>query len=286
MLEAMAVPHCWGLSGTSGTSKGYESPQMNLLSPPIAVESAQNGARDYSGTERLNLYLESLSALKVYLHQDSPFARILKSNLVELVQLMAKSAKPVDELTGDKKKDWSKLKYKAWIFAKTNGEQVISSELGNQATRIVKEWRRCCERIFKVIQMDRLSECENEDTNGTTWILTDYRCNMHLTSSQCFERPVRIPAAISAARQAEGHIRFKMGVQDKYIEKAENQIIQRAHKKSYIERMKKRCSSASQDRSVSLTEDSEGNGGHDTSKCDSCKFDSFWIHLSRYSHFY
>eukprot|EP00529_Nitzschia_sp_RCC80_P007986 CAMPEP_0113523390 /NCGR_PEP_ID=MMETSP0014_2-20120614/45681_1 /TAXON_ID=2857 /ORGANISM="Nitzschia sp." /LENGTH=1339 /DNA_ID=CAMNT_0000421479 /DNA_START=318 /DNA_END=4335 /DNA_ORIENTATION=+ /assembly_acc=CAM_ASM_000159 len=264
MLEAMSVPQCWGRDETE-TSKRQETSDKNLLSPPIAFEPIKNGTIDDDNSLVLNQYLENLSSLQTYLSQNSPFARLLKSDLVELARIMSQSMKPINELTEDTKKNWSKLKYKAWVVTKTNGEEFISSEMGSEGAQIVKDWRRCCERIFRKIQLDRLNEQHaGENGKGATWILTDYRCNLHLTSSECFERPIRLPAAISAARKSKGNIRFEMNVMDKYVEKAEKEIIGRAHKKSYIERMKKRCASASQDHSVPLTEDSDGNGGHDT----------------------
>lgn len=108
---------------------------------------------------------------------------------------------------------------------------------------------------------------ENEQVqSGRSLVLTDSRCNLHLTSSECFERPVRLPAALKAAREAKGSIRIATTVDDKYMELAEKHVILRAHKKSYIQRIKARCLSAVEDNVVPLTEDSEGHGGEDTSK--------------------
>ena len=47
---------------------------------------------------------------------------------------------------------------------------------------------------------------------------------------------------------------------------AENDVITRAHKMAYIQRIKKRCMAAPEDSVVALTDDSDGNGGEDTSK--------------------
>jgi acetoin utilization deacetylase AcuC-like enzyme len=102
--------------------------------------------------------------------------------------------------------------------------------------------------------------------SGRSLVLTDSRCNLHLTSSECFERPVRLPAALKAAREAKGSIRIVTSVEEKYMELAERNVILKAHKMSYIHRIKARCLSAVEDNVVSLTEDSEGHGGEDTSK--------------------
>lgn len=127
----------------------------------------------------------------------------------------------------------------------------------------MKEWRRCCERIYKYL-------CASKNVvgheAGASLVITDSRCNLHLTSSECFERPVRLPAAMKAVRQAKGNIQIVHAVDDKYMELAERKIILKAHKRSYIRRFKKRCFAATQGAIISLTEDSEGNGGEDTSK--------------------
>jgi acetoin utilization deacetylase AcuC-like enzyme len=103
------------------------------------------------------------------------------------------------------------------------------------------------------------------DVDGSR-VITDSRCNLHITSSECYERPVRLPAALKAVRQVSGNIHIIDAVDDKYLQLAENDIILRAHQKSYIRRFKSRCLAATHDAIVSLTEDSEGKGGEDTSK--------------------
>ena len=107
--------------------------------------------------------------------------------------------------------------------------------------------------------------------NGTSWVVTDSACNLHLTSNQCFERAVRLPAALKAAKMAGAgkstRMQLTTAVEKKYIDMAEKEVILRAHSRTYLQRMKKRCLAAEPDGAVvSLTEDSEGNGGEDTSK--------------------
>ena len=97
-------------------------------------------------------------------------------------------------------------------------------------------------------------------------MITDSRCNLHLTSSECFERAVRLPAALKGVKQAKGNIQIINKVGDSYLNLAENDVIVRAHKMSYIQRIKKRCMAATEDNVVALTDDSDGNGGEDTSK--------------------
>lgn len=130
--------------------------------------------------------------------------------------------------------------------------------------KTLKEWRRFCERIYKHIIFGQ--KCDGPLDAGLSLVITDSRCNLHLTSSECFERPVRLPAALKAVRQVTGNIQIIGSVDDKYLELAENDIILRAHKKSYVSRIKKRCLTATPDTIVPLTEDSDGKGGEDTSK--------------------
>lgn len=101
-------------------------------------------------------------------------------------------------------------------------------------------------------------------------VLTDSCCNLHVTSTECFERAVRLPAALKAAKQAgagkSDRLKLSSGVGGKYLELAENKVIRMAHSKTYLRRMKKRCLAVTNPTEVvPLTEDSEGNGGEDTS---------------------
>lgn len=132
----------------------------------------------------------------------------------------------------------------------------------------MQDWRRACERIYKYITVAFSSDGFG---NGLSWILSDSLCNLHLTSSECFERAVRLPAALKAAKKvvAENGDRLKimLSVREKYLELAEKDVIRRAHSKTYLRRMKKKCQSvAVEGEIVSLTADSDGNGGEDTSE--------------------
>ena len=107
--------------------------------------------------------------------------------------------------------------------------------------------------------------------NGVSVVLTDPVCNLHLTSSNCFERAVRLPAALKAVKAAgagasEG-LQLITSVDEDYLLLAAKKVVSRAHSKSYLKRIKKKCMSIPPDKEVvALTEDSEGRGGEDTSK--------------------
>lgn len=106
--------------------------------------------------------------------------------------------------------------------------------------------------------------------NGVSFVLTDYRCNQHVTSCGCFERTVRLPAALKAARDAgagrQENVQLRTSVEKAYVETAENKVLMKAHSAAYLRRMKARCAQIQGDNIVYLTEDSDGNGGEDTSK--------------------
>jgi galactokinase len=145
-------------------------------------------------------------------------------------------------------------------ICQSKGETLILAALKHKTfLPFLKDWRRCCERIYKHINVDLGS-------NGKSWVITDSRCNLHLTSSECFERAVRLPAALKGVRQATGNIEIINTIEDAYLNLAEKVIIPRAHKMSYLQRIKKRCMAAAEDEVVALTDDSDGNGGEDTSK--------------------
>lgn len=130
------------------------------------------------------------------------------------------------------------------------------------------EWRKLCERIYKYITVIFSTKGIG---NKVSYILTDSLCNQHLTSNGCFERAVRLPAAVKAAKEVGAGrnetLQLLTSVKPSYLEVAEMKVIKQAHSKTYIQRIKKRCMAIADDTMIaSLTEDSEGNGGEDTSK--------------------
>ena len=145
----------------------------------------------------------------------------------------------------------------------TSGEDAIGLSIPNA----VAEWRRLCERVYKYITHAFSSRGYG---NGVSVVLTDYRCNQHVTSCGCFERSVRLPAALKAARNAgagnKDNFQLVTTVEKSYLDTAENKVLMMAHSASYLRRMKSRCSQIRGDDVVYLTEDSDGNGGEDTSK--------------------
>jgi len=257
ILDSMNPPACWGLN-PNGTSQVKESPQFHSsLSSPISFSRKGKGTKnDPHDTGR---FLVGLSSLHSFLSENSPTSNMLKSGLNELVVADTKCSSSIQELHGSEtRKEYLRTANRTWIIVKSQGESLILSCLKkDKYLPFLKDWRRCCERIYKHINAK--SECDN-----VSWVITDSRCNLHLTSTECFERAVRLPAALKGARQAKGNIRIINTVEDKYLDVAENDVIARAHKMSYIQRIKKRCMAATGDNVVALTDDSDGNGGEDT----------------------
>jgi hypothetical protein len=107
--------------------------------------------------------------------------------------------------------------------------------------------------------------------NGVTAVLTDSRCNQHITAKGSFERAVRLPAAIRGAKNAGAGAKQSMPlvtkIEESYMELAEEKIIPMAHKASYLRRLKTKIAALPQDvKGAPLTDDSDGEGGEDTSE--------------------
>jgi acetoin utilization deacetylase AcuC-like enzyme len=146
----------------------------------------------------------------------------------------------------------------------------LISSLPGDSARLLTEWRRACERLYKYFTLALSTDGYG---NGVSVVLTDSLCNQHLTSSGCFERAVRLPAAVKAAKEAgagsSNNIKLIPAIEEKYLELAEKKVATKAHTKSYLKLIKSRCMSVPADTEVvHLTEDSDGNGGEDTSTYD------------------
>ncbi|KAL3924265.1 MAG: hypothetical protein SGILL_001145 [Bacillariaceae sp.] len=256
ILDAMKPPASLGLDESASSSAVAESPRGSFMNgTPVSFEPMANGNRD--DPYDINRFLTGLTSLQSFLAGNSIASTLLKSNLSALLRTSPSSA--IQQLQNPSKmQKIASSVYQAWVVVKAQGEELVGP---TKHEGTMKEWRRFCERIYKYLCTG--NKLENREL-GQSLVITDSRCNLHLTSSECYERPVRLPAAMKAVRQAKGNIRVVNSVEDKYIEMAEDKIISKAHKRSYIQRFKKRCAAATQDVIISLTEDSEGNGGEDT----------------------
>jgi hypothetical protein len=133
---------------------------------------------------------------------------------------------------------------------------------------VLTEWRKSCERVIKHSTLRSSSKVIGGEV---TVILTDFRCNEHITKEGCVERPIRLPAALKGARLAgagtSSTLPIYSTIEDHYFNLAKDKILEKAHTVSYLKKMQSRCASIAQDENgTNLTEGSDGEGGCDTSK--------------------
>ncbi|CAJ1933888.1 unnamed protein product [Cylindrotheca closterium] len=266
MLELMKPPKCWGYTNGKA-SQGMETPdrkpiQKVFKTPPLLLNFDSN---DGSITlERFTLGLPFLVSLLAGADSDSSRSFLLKKSLDQLLVKLPKDSDDFKALSADTKEVQRKALVKLWVVVKTHGEDVIGSL--EQEQQYLMEWRKLCERIYKYITVVFSTMGVG---NKVSYVMTDSLCNQHLTSNGCFERAVRLPAALKAAKEVGAgkneSLQLMTSVKPSYMEMAENKVIRRAHTKTYLQRIKKRCMAIADDTTIaSLTEDSEGNGGADT----------------------
>jgi hypothetical protein len=152
------------------------------------------------------------------------------------------------------------------------GEDTLAADwsiLEKQSKLILIEWRKSCERLFKFVTI----RCSYEGFgSGVTVVLSDSRCNQHITNEGSVERAVRLPAALKGAKLAGAGATpsclMQLRVEEYYMKLATDKFLEKAHAVSYLKKMKARCSAIAPNvNGVHLTEGSDGEGGCDTSKC-------------------
>jgi hypothetical protein len=157
------------------------------------------------------------------------------------------------------------------ILLQSYGEDCLAADysLLNKCFKLVlTEWRKSCERVIKHTKL----RCSSKGIgNEVTVILTDFRCNEHITKEGCVERPIRLPAALKGARLAGAgtisSLPMYTTVEDYYMNLAKDKILEKAHTASYLKKMQGKCASIAPDENgTNLTEGSDGEGGCDTSK--------------------
>jgi hypothetical protein len=83
----------------------------------------------------------------------------------------------------------------------------------------------------------------------------------------CLFKKMFSQAAKKAGASTKGPIRLVHTIDDSYIKYVEKRLLPIAHSNAYVKRMKGRCSTAKTSNEILIfTEDSDGNGGDDTSK--------------------
>jgi hypothetical protein len=274
IIDAMKPPTIWGL-GKSGVVANVSpvrsciaSPDFRYIKSAALQESPRN--QDKRGVQGLfeDVTL-GLPRLATALSKPStlPSVEALKHNFGQLLASIGEFPfSETEVLREEVSRKKRKLLLQTWATVKRFGSDVLSSlpECEGQ----LYDWKKCTERVYRLLLIKFSTASEG---NGVSTVLTDYRCNGHRTASGCFERAVRLPAAIKGAKMAGAGknptIRLVTSVHNECIEFVEQTILPMAHSRSYLQRMKDRCVAAkSDDESLALTDDSNGIGGDDTSK--------------------
>jgi hypothetical protein len=269
IVSSMKPPACFGLSeyvssGTPKKSARFDSVQTTPSSWMARMRKGGEKVEDISAED----IFQDLTHLNGFLQMNValPSMNSVLQGVLELIELARRSGdeKPSDVSCGGTVPDASPSFYIPWSILKSNGEQVISSVPSESKIAVVSEWRRALERLYMYL-------VSVQGRQGKSVILTDLRCNGHRTDLGCFERTVRLPAAVKAARLAgatsDGPVKLMVGIPDFFIKFAEEHILPKAHTTSYVKKIQGRCDSAkSEEQSIMLTDDSDGKGGHDTSE--------------------
>jgi hypothetical protein len=268
IVDSMRPPTCFGLLGDGHHQTPTKLPRVDSIhtTPGSWLMSMKNDNGVVDVEAKAESFFHGLPNLNSFFASETTYAALtsLKRDLLDLIEKSQNSIVACTSLKPDTTKEERVVPlFKLWSLLKKNGEQVISSCQVDPSLAVVSDWRRAMERLYKYMVC-------MPSGRGPTVVLTDLRCNAHLTNFGCLERSVRLPAALKGARlaAAEGRsLKLIAGVSDEYVSLAEKCILPRVHNASYLKKMKSRCASApSDDAVVMLTDDSEGRGGEDTSK--------------------
>lgn len=262
IVEAMKPPNCWGLYDADLPGTPERSIQVNSstnLTPSLKLfedSSARAGAAD----RVLQAILHGLPNLTQLFSKDpiEPGAKSLVQNISDYVRALEASSVNGE---GEKCEDLSGL-VKRWASMRSVGEDSLYVQHKEKSKALLQEWRVAAERMYRRF----LKLVGHEDQ---TLVITDFRCNGHITNGAAFERCVRLPAALKGARLAglgsAKNMKLIDSVTEECVEFVESALLMRAHDSKYLEKIKNRCNAVqSSDEVILLTEDSDGNGGEDT----------------------
>jgi hypothetical protein len=269
IVHAMSPPQCWGRGSENCvvSSTPERKTERNVSSIPgswhASVRKANGEINRIVGIENFFIGLTRLKAIFDSSSASPPISSLIGSFFQFLTDL--NTAKSAGDTAVSEKPVFI---FESWALLKRHGGEVLLSSQIETTMSAFAEWRCALERVYKYMTLCR---SQQNIGNGVTIIYSDFRCNGHKTSHGCFERSVRLPAAIKAAKlagaTANGSTRLVLGVSDDYIKIVETSILPRAHTSTYLKKMRSRClSTKSDDEVVKLTDDSDGNGGEDTSK--------------------
>lgn len=293
ILKAMVPPFCWGTAASAKNnstetndstessallcSPGKQRSAAQQISSPVPALAASPRTKkhqndSFDGSVESAWHLEHVcSEYLLDMINNAPLPSPLSFLGTQLADLLGSLQKDVNSLSKEsesfpafRKRVMSKWLGKC-LLVKAHGEDALSWSRSGDST-CMQEWRKTCERVYKRAAIGLSS---NGFGDGVTAIITDSRCNQHITSSGSFERAVRLPAAIRGAKKAGAGSSKNMPliytVDDHYIELAEKFVLPKAHKASYLKRLKNKIANMPADaKGVPLTDDSDGEGGQDT----------------------
>lgn len=277
MVEAMKPPRCWGETEVTRSSlleNGVLSPlpkhRPNQDPGAWLKISSEDENSDLTGPA-LQGFMTSFPHLNdAFNKYDSspPLVGVL-SSMTRLLSQLAEEEETAASLDLAARRARLKSLVTSWTMVKRLGEECLASLYRDNAGAVLHEWRSAAEKIYAFL-VQTFSDGKSLG-DGVSLVITDSRCNEHRTSGGCFERPVRLPAAIKAAKLAgsgtDPSMLLVTAVPDKYVDFVEKKILPKAHTSAYLKRMKSRCAAAKTDEEVlTLTDNTDGEGGEDTSK--------------------
>ena len=285
IVSSMKPPFCWGKesrdshsdsNGKRSTVESLSPMKQQVADQYIAPGSwlqqtmEENGNEDHSSA--IGGFMTTFPLLNENFNRfcTSPSLVGLLSCLTRLLaQLAEEEEEDIAALSTDVRQCKLSDLITSWTILKSLGEESLASHLGYRAEPVLVEWRRAVEKIYKYV-VGLFSDGKSFGI-GVSCVVTDMRCNGHRTTG-CFERPVRLPAALKGARMAgagrqEG-TRLICSVPEHYVDLVEQKLLAKTHDATYLKRMKSRCENAKREDDVLvLTDDSDGEGGEDTRKC-------------------
>jgi len=280
IVSSMKPPFCWG--GGDANHTGHRGSAASMT--PMKNQGEENASPnawlrrsvDDSASDDNSSAVEGFMTTFPLLNENfnrfcsaPPLVGVLNCLTRLLAQLAEEEEGSIDALSISERQSKLSTLVTSWSILKRLGEQSLAALLGSRAEPVLIEWRRAVEKIYKYI-VGLMSDGKTLG-NGVSSVVTDLRCNGHRTSTGCFERPVRLPAALKGAKMAgagrEESTRLITSIPDKYVDLVEQKVLQMAHDANYLKRMKSRCAAAKSDSEVLvLTDGSDGEGGEDTSK--------------------
>jgi hypothetical protein len=276
VIQSMKPPNCWGM-GTDYQVKD----KVSLPKTPDANHDQRYNSEQFDESPEENGDSDDVEKLFESMAMDLSLLKNalgpLKDSIVQLLGPLVSAASVVaesEDSAAEPSSDEPKMRealIHSWATLKRIGIDVFSSH-SDSKKGLLSEWAVAAERLYRYI-VHKISV--NSKRNGGTLVLSDYRCNGHRTEEGCFERPVRLPAAMKGAKLAGAGQSERVGLVtelgDDCIKRVERFILPKAHTRAYLDRMKRRCAAAkSNEESLVLTDDSNGNGGQDTRKYKIC----------------